>query len=315
MALTLALAPAAAWTQTDADKEHAKDLFSEGTDLREQGNEKAALEKFRAAYELVRSPITTLEYGRSLMRLGKLIEARARFLEAKSLPVKNTESAQAKAARAEAAELVDKLLPRIPSLKIVIEGVDPMTVSVAIDGQSVASPSAIQKVNPGTHKVTATLPSGEERHANVDLKEGESRDVELRFDTDGDSNGASSIGSADGSTKAGPSPLTLISFGVAGAGVLVGTVTGLMAKSKHDELANSPDCMNGQCGPGAHDTVDSFHTLAGISTASFVIGGIAAGIGVVSLISGAKDDGPAKQATTRLTPWIGIGSAGITGAF
>jgi hypothetical protein len=308
VAVSLALgAPRPTFAQTDDQKDQAKELFAEGLELRGKGDDGGALTKFKGAYELVKSPITTLEFGRSLMRVGRLVEARAKLTEAADLPQKSTESPQAKEARAEAKKLAAEVATRIPTIKIATEGVPADADAVlSIDGQQVSAAAAAtaQSVDPGKHRVAAKLSNGVERHEDVDLREGEAKQVVLSF--------GAKTAVAEGPSS-GPSTVTLVAFGVAGAGLLVGTVTGLIAKGKASDLSNSPACRDSKCGPSEHDAVDSYNRTAAISTVSFVIGGIAAGVGVVTLLTGRSNEAEPRPA--RITPWVGWGTAGIGGAF
>ena len=59
-----------------ADAETALALYKTGKQMRDSGDAKGALEKLRAAYALVETPIIALELGRTYAALGKLVEAR-----------------------------------------------------------------------------------------------------------------------------------------------------------------------------------------------------------------------------------------------
>src|SRR5690242_13340717 len=88
---------------TAADLESARDLFKEGQALRAKGDLEGALTKFKAADALAGTPITGVELGKTLLQMGKLVEAREGFLSVGRIPTKPNESPQTKKARAEAA--------------------------------------------------------------------------------------------------------------------------------------------------------------------------------------------------------------------
>ncbi len=87
-----------------------------GLELRAKGDAAAALEKLKAAYALVRTPITGIELGRTFMTLGSLVEARETFLSNARIPERPEETARSKAARKDSEELAEQLRTRIPSL-------------------------------------------------------------------------------------------------------------------------------------------------------------------------------------------------------
>jgi hypothetical protein len=106
--LALAGAPAALAQSSHADDvARARDLFVQGTDLRDAGNTAGALEKLKAARDLAPNPITALELGRTYMMLGMPLEARDALLSVAAMPAQPDESARATQARQDAAKLAD----------------------------------------------------------------------------------------------------------------------------------------------------------------------------------------------------------------
>jgi hypothetical protein len=53
--------------------------------------------------------------------------------------------------------------------------------------------------------------------------------------------------------------------------------------------------------------------MATVSTIAFVVAGVGAGVGFGALLFGGK--APETTARADLTPWIGLGTAGIRGTF
>jgi hypothetical protein len=103
-----------------------------------------------------------------------------------------------------------------------------------------------------------------------------------------------------------------IGFGVAGAGVIVGGVTGILAIAKHDDVSSK--CVDSKCPPETWDDLDAGNTLGTVSTIAFVIAGVGAGVGLYGLLAPRDADDPPK-AGASISPWIGAGSAGVRGAF
>ena len=101
-----------------------------------------------------------------------------------------------------------------------------------------------------------------------------------------------------------------VAFGVGGAGLVLGAVTGFLAMSKHSDLSNS--CTNGNCPATSQSDVDSYHTMALLSTVGFVVAGVGAAAGVVLLVTQPKS-APAQSAW--VSPYVGVGTVGAVGRF
>ncbi|MGH7438314.1 MAG: hypothetical protein ACRENE_21735, partial [Polyangiaceae bacterium] len=141
---------------------------------------------------------------------------------------------------------------------------------------------------------------------------------------------ASAAGSAT-SPDVGPpkkSILPWIAFGVGGAGLLVGAITGSIALGDHSTLAK--DCTGGSCPPGDSDKLSAYHSMSTLSTVGFIVAALGGGAGVVLLLTQPKAPPPTAEAPTRPTaptaattrtaglrlyPVLGLGSAGVSGTF
>ncbi len=243
LALGLSIATVPAIVRADeaslADKASARDLFNQGVALRNKGDHRGALAKFRAAYELWPSPATGLELGRAHMNVGELIEARERLLETARLPPRPTETPAAGAARTEAAQLAESLATRIPSVVFVIAGApEGETVRISIDGRELpqAALGAPRKVNPGKHTILARVAKRPDITVAIDVHDGEQSKVPISF--------AATPGEAPTDTKgagSSTSTLTWIGFGVAGAGLVAGTITGALAFSRKSAFSDKCD--------------------------------------------------------------------------
>jgi hypothetical protein len=110
--------------------------------------------------------------------------------------------------------------------------------------------------------------------------------------------------------SSGTNPLVYIGFGIAGVGVVVGSVTGVMALSKKSSV--DEQCVDNRCPPSTHDDIDSGRTLGNVSTIAFVVAGVGAGVGVYGLLAGGGEPAAEKAG---VSPWVGLGSAGVRGKF
>jgi hypothetical protein len=109
-----------------------------------------------------------------------------------------------------------------------------------------------------------------------------------------------------------------IGFGVGGAGLLVGAVTGVLSLSKAGNLSTS--CPHNSCPPGdPQDSLDSAKTTATISTIGFIVGAVGVGVGVAALVlggsSGSAEIKAKAKAPVRIQPQIGLGRVGVIGEF
>jgi hypothetical protein len=126
--------------------------------------------------------------------------------------------------------------------------------------------------------------------------------------------------------------LPWVAFGVGGAGLLLGGITGIVALGDHSTLADK--CKNG-CPADQKGTLDSYHTMGLLSTVGFIVAGVGAAAGVVLLVTQPKDAGPESApapgaapgtgapgapppppaAGIKVYPVLGLGSAGVFGTF
>jgi hypothetical protein len=314
-----------------ADVAQARVLFNEGTTLRDKGNLAGALEKLRTAHSISATPITGLELGRTYQALGKLVEAREAYLGVARIPVAPQETPRSTAARTNAAKLAEEMRGRIPKLTVKITGAPIDSVTVTIDGTSVPSDavSSARLVNPGTHEVVATPAAGARATTRIELKENDQREIELTVTpaapaatptASSPAPGISSPSDASAATdvRTDPAPrfpvLIYGGFGLAAAGVVVGSVTGLIAKSKKSSL--DEQCRNTLTCPrsaGVDDDLSTGRTMGNVATVSFVVAGAGAAVGVIALIVGHKDASGPSASTAWVTPWFTSQSAGLSG--
>jgi tetratricopeptide (TPR) repeat protein len=109
-----AAVPRTARAQTPPDDvAQARELFVRASELRDQGDAKGALEKFKAAHALAVNPVTTFELARTYEALGMLEEARSAYESIAVLPVLADETERATAARRDGAKAAEALKSRM----------------------------------------------------------------------------------------------------------------------------------------------------------------------------------------------------------
>ncbi|MGO8994261.1 MAG: hypothetical protein ACLQVI_13105, partial [Polyangiaceae bacterium] len=111
-----------------------------------------------------------------------------------------------------------------------------------------------------------------------------------------------------------------IGVGVGGAGVVAGTITGILSISKKSSLKT--ECPNMICGPTGDSTLSSATTLATVSDISFAFAGAGVVLVVEELVRtrvggppAAAPAEPASASALSVAPWIAGGAAGIHGTF
>jgi hypothetical protein len=345
-----AWAGAALAQPTAADRETARSLMQEARDLRDKGHAQDALKRFKAADDIMHVPTTGLEVARTQATMGMLVEARDTIANIRKLPSSPSDPAPFLDARAKADELDNTLESRIPALNITVTGgADGETPAIVIDGIPIpaAAVGLPRKVDPGRHTVVAKGASGRGEQM-VDVKEGEQKDVQVMLTAGGDTSGGDtgdqashteSSGDTGGPKSHSPTLVTWIGGGVGAAGLIAGTVSGIMSISLTSQVKK--ECLASRCVSGTQGGNDyaSASSLATVSDVTFVVAGVGAAVAIASLILGHTEaDAPAKapdnaapsgdgdapadpsaapapQSRLRVLPWVGLGSAGVAGVF
>ncbi|HEX8796368.1 MAG TPA: hypothetical protein VF765_35700, partial [Polyangiaceae bacterium] len=286
-------------------------------------------------------PSTALWTAKAQMQLGLLVEARDTIAAMRRMPEQPNDPKPFKDARAEAIKLDDQLAPRVAALTIVLKGAPPgdgasMTIDdVQVPATAVGLP---RSVDAGHHVVAIKSPTAQGQ-AEVDVKEGEQKQLEVNLDaiaapppppTTTDQPPPQTEEPPAPVRSHAPTALTWIGIGLAGAGAIAGGITGVMSMQKTSTIKN--DCANNTCGQSDYATLDSANTLALVSDIGFGVAGAGAILAVVTLLVG-HDEAPAASAPAEETPapatappdqpqsrlhvvpWLGLGTAGLTGTF
>jgi len=287
--------PRAAAAPSAIDLESARELWREGKKLREAGKLPEALEKFRAAWALAPTPITGLDLAKTLVLVGKLVEAREVALTAGKLPIPPNESANAQKAREEADALALGLKDRIPSLVPKVSGVDATTVKVLVDDAEVPTAALGQprRLDPGTHVVRLVRDTTELAKSSIVLAEGETREVVLSPPIAEPPKVLPPPGPPPPAPVAPASSPGIPAFGVVGlsvgaVGIAVGGVAGIIALTR---LGKAKDvcAADKTCPESATSDLDTSRRAGTLSTIGFVVGGVGLAVFGVSLfVRGSK---------------------------
>jgi hypothetical protein len=326
--LAAMLVPTAALADpTSADRETARTLMQQGRDLRDKGDLKEALKRFKGADEIMHVPTTALEVARTQVALGLLVEARDSIATIRHNQAKPGEPTPFRDARGKADELDASLSGRIPSLTITLKGTpDGEAPVISVDGAPIPAAAAglSRMVDPGHHVVVAKSPHAEGQQ-EIDVRVGEQKAVEVTLAVTAEKAPAPAPPTdAAADTPAptwrshGPTVLTWAGIGLAGVGAVVGTVAGVLSMSKKATLQSQ--CNNDICGPSQYADYDTANTTANISTIAFIAAGVGAGVAVVTLLIGHEEvnvpaSTPPSEGGLVVRPWIGVGIGGVSGRF
>lgn len=305
--LCLQFVPIPAWADPSAaDKETARRLMTEGRTRRKANDWKGAVESFLAADVIMHVPTTGLEAARAEIQLGQLVEARDKLLEVVRLPQGDNEPQAFAKARSTAKTLSAELTTRIPSITIKLQGAsDSASVKLTVDGVEVPPASLIvpRAVDPGHHVVSARVGEGQPHESAVDVAEGETKEVSLDLASTPTAPEPEEVATPQPADTGAPTnkwrTVGFIGFGVGGAGLIMGGITGLLAISDFN-AAKKEGCVGNQCPPAANPNLNKAGTMATLSTVGFIVGGVGVGVGVVGLIVGKR--APASSAPPDANP-------------
>ena len=289
----------AATEPSAADVATARELFKDAAALAQEGKWEEALDRYQRSMALRPSPLTRYSIAVAQSHTGRLLEAseniRTFFHEA-------TPDLQPYVQPAE--DLLRSIEPRIARLTIRIPG-DPRGARVLIDGQELplAAVGVERLINPGKHRVEATVPGHAPFFEQLDLTNGASKTVLVTLSRDVTT--APAAGSAPPSDSSGrrSSMTGKILVGAGGTVFVVGGVFGAIGWS---EAKNSPT-RDG-------DQADKAKRFALIGDIGMGAGLIAAGVGTYLLLSAPSEP---RGTALMVSPWTTghAGGVGMLGRF
>jgi hypothetical protein len=328
-AVAVASLPAPALAQDSENVAAARSLGIQGVKLAEEGKCKEAIEKLERAEALYHAPTILGRLGECQVQVGQIV----RGTENLNKVVREQLPANAPKAFVDAQErarkVLDAALPRIAYLTVNIE---PAGTQAEVTVGSTAVPHALigaeRPTDPGTHEVSATAQGYLPAKASVRLAEGAHEQVTLKLVADPNAAVAPApaptptapppsqtplLPPASASTSSGGGGKTAgyVLLGIGAAGLVVGTVTGVMAMGDASDLKDK--CDDGTPGNCEQGDIDSAKSIAMVSNIGFGVGAAAGLIGVILLATSGSSERSAQREGVR--PFVGIGNAGVTGRF
>jgi hypothetical protein len=263
---------------------------------------------FERAYRQTGSLSAGLKSAQALVRLGRLLEAAARYEALISSDVGPGRDADPAAIRQEAATDLQQLLVRIPRLSFAIIGAPSAAVALALNGVQLKSPlpPAGVPVNPGRYLVSGRL-KGRTIESYVDLGEGDVTTVTLRF---GDPElppaaGNGSNGLAPNGGLSGRRLVGVVTLGVGMAALVTGGFIGWSALNDEESLADR--CPHHRCADTLQSEVDAYEAKKLIALVGMVSGGVLLGAGTLLYFSA--------PVTPKVGLYLAPGGAGLKGRF
>jgi hypothetical protein len=293
-----------------SDSKAADVLFENARAAMNRGDLATACPQFAESQRLDPAPGTLLNLGECEARAGKVASALAHFRDARAqLPAGDYRIAFAEARMA-------GLVKRIPQLTLKLTGATASASHVQCDGADVpaASLGTPQPADPGTHVCVVRAPGRADARADVTLREGEAKTLELSpgpAASSGDEPSASSSpGSAAGSSDApignGQRTAGLLVGGAGLAAVAVGSVFGFLSKSTYNDAQSHCPNGNNSCDPQGVQGGNTAYNQALISDVALIGGAVLLAGGAVLYFTAPSGS------RVGVTPAVGAHSAGLT---
>jgi hypothetical protein len=349
LAVGLALAsPHPASAQTDRDRAAARSAAEAGADAYDQAHYDRSLELFSRAEQLVHAPPHLLFMARSLVKLGRLVEARETYLKIVNEQLPASAPKAFKTARDQAESEINGVEGRIAYVTITIRGGGAAKAGLSIDHADVsAAEQGIPiPMDPGTHVFSAHTEQTKSDEKTLTLRDGAKESLELTL-PEGTPNGAVAGAGAGAAAHPEESPkstgvpsntiqpeptdgshggsgrrivaYTTIGIGVVGVGVgSYFLASSLSSRNKANQIFECD--ATSSCSPEQKAEIKSHDHDAdvarNVSIASFAVGAVGVVTGIVLLVTGnGGDSGRATTGVRELRVSAGPGSLALSGKF
>lgn len=287
----------------------ARNALKDGLALREKGDLAGALGRFTTAFDLVQTPVTGFELGKTHLLMGHVMQAHEMFQKIGRIPPALEESERSAAARAEAIRLSSDLEPRIPTLRLHVKLPPDATATVRIDDDPIVLTGAVtpRAIDPGKHVVVARAGDGPEERVTIQLAEGETKDIELAPQWIPPKAPEGSKGQVVYLRQT--NPLVFVGF-IASSVTL--TVTGVSAVLAVNAASRAHDgCGRDYCPQFVRDS--DITIMRSWIAATVIAGGATLVFFTLGVVSIGKPT--TERVVSEIKPYVGPGSAGLVGRF
>ena len=315
-ASSLAISGAASAQTTrasDADRATARALAREGFEAQKREQYGLAADRFERAEALVHAPTLLLGLARAQVGLGKLVEANETYRRILREPLAASAPAPFAAAVKTAAHEDTDVAARLAWVTLVVQG--PTTAEVVLDDVEVPAAALGVRLacNPGAHKLKATAGEFFPSEQSFAISEGGEQTITVVLRPHPEPPPAAPVPVPV--VEAPPPPperttplqtkLGIGALGVGAAGLIVGGVTGILVLNRRASLRDA--CPDGHCSPAYAGELDTYRTLANVTTVATIVGAAGAATGVVLLLTSPR--------STAVHVYAGAFDAGIAGRF
>jgi hypothetical protein len=261
----------------DSAKGAARELANEAKSDFDAGKFEEAGLKFQRAYEIAKVPTLAVWAARALVKRGKMVAAselyrQAALLAPNDLWVGNTQQQ----AQADAERELAELQPRIPKLRIRVEGAAANDVELTVDGAWISS--ALVGIDlpsdPGKRHVVGKRGT-EVVEQTVDLANGERKETALKFNPV-----APVVAQPAKPAEVFPVPLVVVQPAVSQPVVNAAPVGSIVApgtEGRRDGLATTPDSS----------VTETSSSVSNSGSGQRTWGWVVAGVGAAGLLTGA----------------------------
>ncbi len=314
-----------AHAQTDEARAQARAAATQGLKALQDGRYKDALDLCTRAETLMHAPTHLLLIGRAQTKLGHLVEAQEAYIKIERERLASNAPRAFVDAQAAAVDEQAALAPRVPTLKVDVEGGSPSDLQITLDGAPFSSAlvGMASPINPGSHTFAVTSASATADPVTVTVAEGSKQNVtlNLKLTVAAEPPSQPAPAAADVTPEAPPpqhSGLTTggwIGVGVGVAGLIAGTV--FVVKNHSDRNDANALCGAMGCPLSKRSDIASFDDSA---DSAATLSWVSYGVGAVGLVTGGVLlwIGHGKHAAPqsgRVTPWLGTRATGVQVTF
>ncbi len=314
--------PTQAFAQSGEQSAAADALFRQAVGLAKQKKFDQAIEKFQASYALEPARGTLQGLALAEEKAGRIASASGHYRELVDISREAHDGAREKAAK----KRLEALDPRVPHLSVSVK-VQRSGAEVLLDGAVLPKGALATSLpaDPGKHTITARADDGSRFSSEVELKEGESKEIVVEWEapanadvvptaTEPGSESPSATPARDQSTaKRSSSGSTLRTIGLVGGGVGlivlgVGSYVYLSANSDIDDIASK--CPGRICtDPSSVQEGNDARDRRNLGKLGLIGGAVLLGAGITLFVIGASQNDSHTSASLVLGP----GSLGIVG--
>ncbi len=296
---------------TAAEKQAlARVKAEQGLKLFGAGRWSEAYEWFREADVLYHAPTLVLYQARCQRQTGKLIAARSLYQRILAEPVPSAAPAAFVEAQDNAKMELEKVKALIPRVQFAVTDVPRNTVRLTLDGAPLAEDA--KELDPGPH--TLEISGGANEHATkaFTVVEGPNPQIEIRLRAPPPPPAAVVVPEVVVKPRGSYVP-GAIGLGIGGVALVVGAAVGGVTLSKANAV--KAKCAGTACPLSAQSDGNAASTLGNVSTAMFVVGGVAAATGAVLLVVRPRLGASAPRQAVEWNAGVGIGRVELGGSF